>query len=58
MRKTRKLKRHTEVSDYDWRIDAFQSYQHAIRMKALAIGSMRFQTPAEMYWQEQHGQIV
>lgn len=43
---------------YNWRLDAYGSYLFALRMKALAIGAQRSATPAEMYWQEQHGQIV
>lgn len=42
---------------YRWRTDAFDSYTYALRMKALAIGSRRFATLPEMYWQESHGQI-
>lgn len=45
------------VDAYNWRLDAYRSYLLAIRMMALAIGSVRPATPAEMYWQEQHGQI-
>ena len=44
--------------DYNWRLDAYRSYLFALRMKALAIGALRAATPAEMYWQEAHGQIV
>lgn len=43
---------------YDWRADALASYTYALRMKALAIGSIRFATLPEMYWQEHHGVIV
>lgn len=42
---------------YDWRADAIACYHLALRMKALAIGSMRFSTIPEMYWQERHGVI-
>jgi hypothetical protein len=42
---------------YDWRQDAYGSWQHAIRMMALSIGSVRFSTLPEMYWQERHGVI-
>ena len=42
---------------YDWRQDSRNSYTYALRMMALRIGSRRFETPAEMYWQEQHGVI-
>jgi hypothetical protein len=45
------------MQPYNWRTDAFQSYLYALRMKALAIGSLRPATPAELYWQELHGQI-
>ena len=43
--------------DYDWRKDALDSFHYALRMKALAIGSRRFETVFEMYYQEQHGCI-
>jgi hypothetical protein len=43
--------------DYNWRIDAYYCYLLAIRLKALAAGSIRPATPAELYWQEHHGQI-
>ena len=42
---------------YDWQADALASWAFAIRMKALAIGSRRFQTLFEMYWQEANGVI-
>lgn len=42
---------------YDWRIDAVRCYELALRLKALAIGARRFETVAEMYWQEGHGVI-
>ena len=45
------------VDDYNWRLDAYRSYLLAIRMKALAIGSIGPATPAEMYWAEAYGQI-
>ena len=37
--------------------DAKACYEYALYMKALAIGSRRFQTVSEMYWQEMHGVI-
>ena len=37
--------------------DAYLSWAYAIRMMALRIGSRRFETLPEMYWQEQHGLI-
>lgn len=40
---------------YDWRTDSLHSWQLAIRLKALAIGAIRFETLPEMYWCEQHG---
>lgn len=40
---------------YNWQSDAIASYAYALHMKALAIGSKRFTTIPEMYWQEQHG---
>ena len=46
------------AADYNWRLDAYGSYLFALRMKALALGSRRFETLPEMYWQEAHGQIV
>jgi hypothetical protein len=45
------------MQTYNWRVDAFQSYLYALRMKALSVGSIRPATPAELYWQELHGQI-
>jgi hypothetical protein len=42
---------------YNWERDAISSYTLAIRMIALRIGSRRFKTLPEMYWQEQHGTI-
>lgn len=42
---------------YDWRADAIASYASALRFKALAIGSRRFQTIPELYWQELNGAI-
>ena len=42
---------------YDWHQDALACFHLAIRLKALAIGSIRFQTIPEMYWQESHGVI-
>lgn len=46
----------TPDSDYPWRLDAYRCYLLALRLKALAIGSIRPATPAEMYWAEMHGQ--
>lgn len=43
--------------DYAWQDDAIASYSYALHMKALAIGSKRFKTISEMYWQERHGII-
>lgn len=43
---------------YDWRQDAINSYTLALRMIALRIGSARFKTLPEMYWQEAHGVIL
>ena len=43
--------------DYNWRTDAIACYMFAIRMIALRIGSRRFETIPEMYWQESHGTI-
>jgi hypothetical protein len=50
---------HYETPDatYPWRIDAYRCYLLALRMKALAIGSIRPTTPAELYWAERHGVI-
>lgn len=42
---------------YDWHSDSIASYALAMRLKALAIGSRRFQTIPELYWQEQNGAI-
>lgn len=47
-----------EAADYPWRLDAYHCYLLALRMKALAIGSLRPATVAEMYWAEAHGQII
>lgn len=41
----------------NWRQDALDSYHLALRMIALRIGSRRFETLPEMYWQEAHGVI-
>jgi hypothetical protein len=43
--------------DYDWRQDAIGSYTLALRMISLRLGVRRFNTIAEMYWQEAHGVI-
>jgi hypothetical protein len=48
---------HYETHDYPWRIDAYRCYLLALRFKALAAGSIRPSTPAELYWAERHGQI-
>jgi hypothetical protein len=48
---------HYETTDYPWRHDAYRCYLLALRMKALAIGSIRPTTPAELYWAERHGVI-
>ena len=42
---------------YDWRKDGMDSYTLALRMIALRIGSIRFKTIPEMYYQERHGVI-
>ena len=42
---------------YDWQADSRANYLYALRMMALSIGSLRFKTIYEMYWQEQHGVI-
>ena len=42
---------------YEWQQDAWGSWQYAMRMMALSVGSIRFQTIPELYWQEQHGVI-
>jgi hypothetical protein len=49
---------HYETTDYPWRIDAYRCYLLALRMKGLAIGSIRPSTPNELYWAESHGQIA
>jgi hypothetical protein len=46
-----------EEKPYNWERDAIGCYTLAIRMISLRIGARRFQTIAEMYWQEQHGVI-
>lgn len=43
--------------EYDWERDAIKCYTLAIRMISLRLGSRRFETLPEMYWQEQHGVI-
>jgi hypothetical protein len=50
---------HYETPDptYNWRLDAYRCYLLAIRLKALRVGSIRPASPAEVYWQELHGQI-
>lgn len=48
----------THDPDYNWRVDAYHSYLLAMRLKGLAIGSIRPATPAEMYHAEIHGQII
>lgn len=42
---------------YDWERDAIDSYHYALRMMALSIGSRRFETLYELYYQEAHGVI-
>lgn len=42
---------------YDWRADALASWHLAIRMMALACGSMQFATLPELYWIESKGGI-
>lgn len=42
---------------YNWRLDAYRCYLLALRLKALAIGSIPPASPAEMYWAEAHGVI-
>lgn len=42
---------------YCARTDGLESFTLALRMKSLAIGSRRFITIPEMYWQERHGVI-
>lgn len=42
---------------YDWRQDALDCYHLALRMIALRLGVVRFETIPEMYWQEAHGVI-
>lgn len=42
---------------YDWRADALGSWQFWCRMMALAMGSRRFETLPEMYFQESRGVI-
>ncbi len=43
--------------EYDWRLDSHLSWQFALRCMALACGSRRFETVAELYFVEQQGQI-
>lgn len=43
--------------DYNWRLDAYHSYLLAMRLKALAIGSMRPSSVWEFYYCEAHGVI-
>ena len=45
------------ASLYSWELDSYRSWQLALRCMALACGSRRFETLAEMYWAEQQGQI-
>lgn len=45
------------ASGYDWRVDAIRCYELALRMIALRLGSRRFHTLPEMYWQESQGVI-
>ena len=43
---------------YPWRHDFGMSYTLALRMIALRLGVVRFETIPELYWQERHGVIV
>jgi len=45
------------TQDYDYKRDGIDSYHLALRMISLRIGSRRFETLPEMYWQERHGVI-
>ena len=47
----------TPDPDYPWRLDAYRCYLRAMRLKALAIGSIRPASPVEMYHVEHHGMI-
>ena len=40
---------------YDWHTDAIRSWEHAISMKALEIGSRRFASCWELYYCESRG---
>ena len=42
---------------YDWQADAIGSWLFYLRMRALAIGSRRFETVTEMYFVESRGGI-
>ena len=42
---------------YNRQRDAIDCYHLALRMIALRLGSRRFETLPEMYWQESHGVI-
>lgn len=48
---------HKTEHDYSWRVDAYHCYLLALHMKALAKGSRRPATVAELYWCEMHGVI-
>lgn len=43
--------------EYDWRADAIASWHLALRMMALACGSVQFKSLPELYWQESKGVI-
>jgi hypothetical protein len=42
---------------YDWKADFANSYDLACHMMALRTGSLRFDSPWEMYWLESQGLI-
>lgn len=46
-----------EDARYSWSDDGYRSWSFAISMKALEIGSRRFETLFEMYWVESLGGI-
>lgn len=48
---------HDVTQPYDWNADAIACYTLALRMIALRLGTRRFETIPEMYWQERHGVI-
>jgi hypothetical protein len=45
------------MRSYDPALDGLSSFEYALRMISLRLGLRRFETVAEMYWQEQHGCI-